>query len=99
MSFFISLGSRHSFVKCPFFVHSQLTQIYLNFGDEARRNKIGGSSRNTYVFFHFVSQEELIASTVILLQCTKLILRVSTCLQIFEKFTKIELAGNVAKIS
>ena len=41
----------------------------------ARCNKIGGASCNTYGFFHFVSQEEIIASKVILLPFTKLILR------------------------
>ena len=51
--------------------------------DGARCNKIGGASCNTYVFFHFVSQEELIASKVILLPCTKLIVRASN---LFENF-------------
>ena len=46
--------------------------------------------------FYFVSQEELIASKVILLPCIKLIVRVS-CLRFFEKFAKIELADNIAK--
>ena len=38
------------------------------------------------------------ASTVILLPCTKLTVRVSCLFAIFfEKFTKIELAGNITK--
>ena len=36
-------------------------------------------------FFHFVSQEELIVSKVILLPCTKLIVRVSYLFAIFGK--------------
>ena len=48
---------------------------------------------NTLVFFHFVLQEELISSKVILLPCTKLIVSVSYLL---EKFMKIELE-NIAE--
>ena len=40
-------------------------------------------SCNTYVFFHFVSQEELLASKVIVLPCTKLVVRVSYLFAIF----------------
>ena len=36
-------------------------------------------------FFHFVSQEELIVGKVILLPCTKLIVRVSYLFAIFGK--------------
>ena len=36
-------------------------------------------------FFHFVSQEELIVSEVILMPCTKLIVRVSYLFAIFGK--------------
>ena len=43
---------------------------------------VARASYNTYVFFHFVSQEELIAK-VILLQCTKLIAKVSYLFAIF----------------
>ena len=59
-------------------------QKYPNIGDRARCNKIGGVSCNTYVFFHFVLQGELMANKVILLLCTKLIVRVSHLLAIFE---------------
>ena len=54
-------------------------------------------SRNTYVLFHFVSQEELKVSEEILLPYTKVIVRVSYLLAVFEKFTKIELADNTAR--
>ena len=42
-----------------------------------------GASCKAYVLFHFVSQEELITSKVILLLCTKLIVRVSYLFSIF----------------
>ena len=48
-------------------------------------------------FFHFASQKELVASKVIPLPCTKLIVRVATCLRFFEKFTKMKLADNITK--
>ena len=37
----------------------------------------------TYVFFHFVLQEELTANEVILLPCSKLIVRVSYLFAVF----------------
>ena len=48
-------------------------------------------------FFHFVSQEELIVSKVILWPYTKLIVRVSYLFAIFEKFKKMELADNITE--
>ena len=50
-----------------------------------------------HVFLHFILQEELIASKVIPLQCTKLIVRVSYLLEFFERFTEIDLADNITK--
>ena len=47
-------------------------QKYVNIDDGARCNKIRGASCNTYVFFHFVSQEELTASKVILFAICKI---------------------------
>ena len=75
MSFSVGLGGRHSFVKsfCSFTCNKQ-NHLNIDYGE--RCNKIGGASCNAYVFFHFVSQEELIASKVILLPFTKLILGV-----------------------
>ena len=48
-------------------------------------------------FFHFVLQDELIASKVILLPCKKLIVRVSCLLRFFENFSKMELAHYVTE--
>ena len=66
-------------------------------GDGARSIKFGGASFNTYVFSHFVSKEELIASKVIPLPCMKLTVRVSYLFAILEKYTKIELADHTAE--
>ena len=68
-----------------------LSSLTFNIDDGGRRNKIGRTSCNTYVFFHFVSQEELMGSKVIILSCTKLILRVSYLFVIFWKKLRIYL--------
>ena len=98
-SFFISLCRRHSLlsVLCSFYCYCQK---YSNIDDGPRCNKIGGASCNTHVFFHFVLQEELIASKVILLPCLKLILGLSYLFAIFFLiFKKIKPTDNIGKSS
>ena len=60
--------------------------VLSNTDDGTRCRKISGASCNTYVFFHFVLQEELTTSKVILLPLAKFIVRVS---YLFATFWKI----------